>query len=1153
VPELPQTEPVIEQVRGWLVRAQTYPSDAGPERLAAMLADPEGLPFTVAFIDGVIRPEDQHVAAANLRRLARRPPSFLPAHLRAAMRGGALAATVLPQATIPLTRRVLRGLVDHLVIDASDERLAAAIARLRADGTKLNLNLLGEAVLGQSEADRRFARTRELIERDDVDYVSIKVSAAVAPHAAWGFDEAVSEIEQRLLPLLNLAARRDTFVNLDMEEYRDLDLTLAVFMHLLDRDELLNLEAGIVLQAYLPDALRAMMTIQEWSAARRARGGVSVKVRLVKGANLLMERVDAELHDWPLATWSSKRETDTNYKRVLAYSMTPERTQNVRLGVASHNLFDVAFAWLLAQQRQITDAIEFEMLLGMASAQARAVSESVGPLRLYTPIVHPAEFDVAIAYLIRRLEELASDDNYLSAAFALADDGSLLERETNRFLASSEALETFDEPKALEHPDATIPEPHRTQDRRSVPEPPSMLGSASPDGGESAAARFSNAADSDPSTPGNRAWARQVIRRIPDSTLGWVLVEAATVTTPAQLEAVIAGAVAAAPAWGALPASERATILRQVAIELERRRGALIEVMGAECGKTLDQADPEVSEAIDFANYYATLAEDLDTIDGATHVPVPLTLVASPWNFPVAIPAGTTLGPLAAGSAVLLKPAPQAPRCAAVMVEALWAAGVPREVLELVNIDEGELGRALISDPRIGRLVLTGAYDTAARFRSWRADLPLLAETSGKNAIVVTASADPDLAVRDLVSSAFGHAGQKCSAASLAILVGSVAKSPRFRRQLIDAVTSLTVAYPSDPRAQVGPLIEPASGKLLRALTRLAPGERWLVEPRQLDASGRLWSPGVKEGVARGSEFHMVEYFGPVLGLVAAPDLDEATTIQNEVPYGLTAGLHSLDGEEVASWLDRVQAGNLYVNRGITGAIVRRQPFGGWKRSAVGAGAKAGGPNYLIGLSDWRTRPSVTSAPLGPLAERALEAARQSGLSDESLERALRSDAEAMATEFGLARDATGLLTERNLLRYLPVAVEIRSADGDAAALLRVTVAGALAGAPISVSATHPLPPAVGRLLASWRVPVTVEAQTGWLGNLQARAAGRIRLIGATASEALQAAGGRPDIVIYAQPVTESGRLELLPFLHEQAVSVCAHRFGTPAPLTILP
>jgi RHH-type transcriptional regulator, proline utilization regulon repressor / proline dehydrogenase / delta 1-pyrroline-5-carboxylate dehydrogenase len=1136
VPEFPQTDAVIQQVRGWLAHAQTLPTDPGAERLAAMLADPQGLAFTVAFIDGVIRPEDQRVAAANLRRLARHPPAFLPVHLRAAVRVGAIGAAALPQVTIPLTQRVLRGLVDHLVIDATDARLGAAIARLSADGTRLNLNLLGEAVLGRAEADRRLERTYQLLEREDVDYVSIKVSAAVAPHAAWAFAEAVSEIEQRLLPLLNLAARRGTFINLDMEEYRDLELTLAVFMRLLDRDELLKLEAGIVLQAYLPDALAAMMALQRWSAARRARGGAAIKVRLVKGANLPMERVDAEIHGWPLATWSSKRESDTNYKRVLAYAMTPQHTDNVRLGIASHNLFDVAFARLLAERRGVTGAVEFEMLLGMASAQAQAVSETVGPLRLYTPVVHPAEFDVAIAYLIRRLEELASEDNYLSAAFTLAQDSALFKRESDRFLAS------FAELEALEQAEPTVPTPYRSQDRRTL----TTATESAQD--EPTVSGFGNAPDSDPSTAANRAWAGPIVKRIPDSTLGWMLVEAATVTSAGQLEGEIAAAAGSGAEWGALPAGQRAAILRRTAVELERRRGALIEVMGAECGKTFDQADPEVSEAVDFANYYAELAEGLDTIDGATQVPVPLTLVASPWNFPVAIPAGTTLGPLAAGSAVLLKPAPQAPRCAAVMAEALWAGGVPRAALRLINVDEGELGRALISDPRIGRLVLTGAYETAALFRSWRPDLPLLAETSGKNAIVVTPSADPELAVRDLVSSAFGHAGQKCSAASLAILVGSVASSPRFRRQLVDAVTSLEVAYPSDPRAQVGPLIAPASGKLLKALTTLAPGEHWLVEPRQLDSSGRLWSPGIKDGVVPGSEFHMIEYFGPVLGLIAARDLEQAISIQNQVPYGLTAGLHSLDSQEVSLWLGHVEAGNLYVNRAITGAIVRRQPFGGWKRSAVGAGTKAGGPNYLVGLSDWRTRPSEAVALLGPLAEQALAAARQSGLSDPWVERALRSDAEAMAGKFALSRDASGLQTERNLLRYLPVPVEIRSTDGDLAALLRVSVAGALAGARLTVSAPERLPDPIGQLLASWRVPVTVESQVRWVADLPTRPEGRIRLLSGSASAALEAAGGRPDLVIYDHSVTESGHIELLPFLHEQALSICAHRFGTPTP-----
>ncbi|WP_415857410.1 aldehyde dehydrogenase family protein, partial [Sinomonas sp. G460-2] len=386
----------------------------------------------------------------------------------------------------------------------------------------------------------------------------------------------------------------------------------------------------------------------------------------------------------------------------------------------------------------------------------------------------------------------------------------------------------------------------------------------------------------------------------------------------------------------------------------ERRRADLLEVMASECGKTLDQGDPEVSEAIDFAHYYATLARELDAVDGARFVPSRLTVVTPPWNFPVAIPAGSTLAALAAGSAVVIKPAKQARRSGAVMVAAIWdaldAAGIPRDVLQYVQLEERALGQRLVAHADVDRVILTGGYETAQLFRSFRKDLPLLAETSGKNAIIVTPSADLDLAARDVAQSAFGHAGQKCSAASLVVLVGSVAKSKRFHHQLLDAVQSLHVGYPWDPRSQMGPVIEPPGEKLERGLTQLGLGEHWVLEPRQLDGSGKLWSPGVRTGVRPGSEYHLTEYFGPVLGVMTAPTLEAAVRLVNEVDYGLTSGLHSLDGAEIAYWTSTIQAGNLYVNRGITGAIVRRQPFGGWKKSAVGAGTKAGGPNYLVGL-----------------------------------------------------------------------------------------------------------------------------------------------------------------------------------------------------------
>ncbi|MGM9471125.1 bifunctional proline dehydrogenase/L-glutamate gamma-semialdehyde dehydrogenase [Pseudarthrobacter sp. YS3] len=1133
----------IALVRRWLTEASKVPVDASAEQLAGVLKDPNGLDFTVGFVDGVVRPEDLHVAARNLAALAPKVPAFLPWYMRSAVQLGGTMAPVLPRVVIPIARRVLREMVGHLIVDATDAKLGPAIAKIRKDGIKLNVNLLGEAVLGEHEASRRLEGTHTLLARPDVDYVSIKVSSTVAPHSAWAFEEAVEHVVEKLTPLFTRAAsfagtgegtgaaQKAKFINLDMEEYKDLDMTIAVFTRILDKPEFKDLEAGIVLQAYLPDALAAMIRLQDWAAERRANGGAAIKVRVVKGANLPMEQVESSLHDWPLATWHTKQDSDTNYKRVINYSLHPDRIKNIRIGVAGHNLFDIAFAWLLAKQRGVESGIEFEMLLGMAQGQAEAVKKDVGSLLLYTPVVHPAEFDVAIAYLIRRLEEGASQDNFMSAVFELSENEALFEREKQRFLASLDKL------------DDAVPPANRQQNRNLPPQP---LPHDS----------FKDTPDTDPSLPANRDWGRAILGRVPSSTLGNAAVEAATIADEATLNSVIETAVEKGKAWGALSGDERAEILHRAGDVLEARRADLLEVMASETGKTIDQGDPEVSEAVDFAHYYAESARKLEKVDGATYVPAKLTVVTPPWNFPVAIPAGSTLAALAAGSAVVIKPAKQARRSGAVMIEALWEAGVPRDVLTMVQLGERELGKHLISHPSVDRVILTGGYETAELFRSFRKDLPLLAETSGKNAIIVTPSADLDLAAKDVAYSAFGHAGQKCSAASLVILVGSVAKSKRFHNQLVDAVTSLKVGYPEDPTSQMGPIIEPANGKLLNALTTLGEGENWAVEPKKLDETGRLWSPGVRHGVRRGSYFHLTEFFGPVLGVMTADTLEEAIAIQNQIDYGLTAGLHSLNPDELGIWLDSIQAGNLYVNRGITGAIVQRQPFGGWKKSAVGAGTKAGGPNYLAGLGHWVSGEATSSATVSNPGVRRILDATAGTLQPtelESLQRSLASDAQAWADEFGTAKDVSGLSAERNIFRYRPLPVTVRLSEGAPLAhLARTVAAGVLAGSALTVSTAVELPAQLRAVLTGLDITVAVESDAGWLATAARLAAAgklsgaRIRLIGGDATALAEATDGRPDLAVYSHPVTEAGRIELLPFLHEQAISITAHRFGTP-------
>ncbi len=1132
----------VATAKRWIAESADIAPNRSARRLAGLLKDPGGLDFTIGFVDRVVRPEDLRVAGRNLELLSRTVPAVLPWYMSVAIKLGGGFAPLLPWPIVPLSRRVLRRTVGNLILDASPDRLDRSLRELRRSGIRLNLNLLGETVLGEEEAARRLRGTRALLEREDVDYVSIKISSVSSQLSLWSFDETVTRVVERLTPLYRLAAASPTtkFISLDMEEFRDLDLTIEVFRRILEQPVLKNLEAGIVLQAYLPDSFRAMQGLTAWATQRRAQGGAGIKVRVVKGANLAMERVESVLRGWPLATWDTKRETDANYKRILNWSFVPARTDAVRIGVAGHNLFDVAFAWLLAKERRVETRVEFEMLLGVATAQADAVKRDVGGLLLYTPVVHPDEFDSAISYLIRRLEENSSPENFLSGVFELASDPAVFDREAGRFLAS------------LAPAGEVEPNTRRVQNR-AIPVPISPV--------DTAPRPFANEPDTDPSIAANRDWGRRILARVATSTLGEDSIALARITGLPALEAVVAATARAGEMWGQRRADTRATVLHSAGDSLAAARAELIEVMASETGKTIAEGDSEVSEAVDFAHYYAERSRELDRVLDAEFDPSRLILVTPPGNFPVAIPAGSVLAALASGAGVILKPAPQSRRSAAVLAEALWAGGVPREVLALVDVEEDDLGRKLVSHPSVDRVILTGSWETAALFRSWRPDLPLLAETSGKNAIIVTPSADLDLAVADVVKSAFGHAGQKCSAASLVILVGSVARSTRFRRQLVDSVSSLRVGYPQDPTTVVGPIIEPAGGKLRRALTTLDEGESWLVAPRSLDGTDRLWSPGVRDGVAEGSESHLTEFFGPVLGIMRADTLDQAIALQNAPAYGLTAGIHSLDSTEVTRWLETVQAGNLSVNRGITGAVIRRQPFGGWKRSSVGGGAKAGGPNYLLTLGDWRPvfadpGKNVRLTGLSPSVSRVIEAAQQDMefLEFDRVRSGGQSDQRAWTDEYGTARDVSDLGVERNVLRYRPVAVTVRLAEGASPAqLVRTIVAATRAGSTIAISSALPIAAGLVSLIDSPVPPVIVESvvvetDARWHARMIAAESrpGRIRLIGGDRRALAAVLVGDPDVAIYAGPVTTSGRIELLPFLHEQAISITAHRFGTP-------
>ncbi|WP_201799319.1 proline dehydrogenase family protein [Subtercola vilae] len=1212
-------------VREWLRESAQLPPDPSEARLAAALAAPETLAFALDFVDGVMRPDDLAVAAANLEKLAELAPDALPAPLRSALRAGGTVGQALPWAVVPLAKRALRQALGHLVIDATPSKLADSIAELTADGSRLTLTLLGDPVLGDAAAAARLEGILALVQRDDVDAVSLSVRSVAANVSLWAFDETVERVAHALVPLYRAALpaagsdRRATLITLDIEQYCDLDLTIAVFERVLGRPEFLRLEAAIVLQAYLPEALGVLQGLQRFSAARVERGGAPITVRLVKGANLAGEVAEAGIQNWPLATFDSALQTDTNFKRLLDWALTPARLDALRIGIATHNLFDIAFAWLLAERRGVTEWVHVEMLSAVASlaaAHAQVVARHVGGLTLYVPVVHPREFDAAVAHVVGQLGGMLAGEGFLPAALELGAGDALFDREQKRFLASVRELASAEElseagpgESAVESASgalsSTLSEarPNRTQNRLR---PDDLAARAAGSLPRTSVGALNTTPNTDPALAANREWAAHLLSRVPDSTLGSggasiTAVDTISITTGA-LDELLDNAAEAGASWGAEPPAVRAAAVRRGALALEANRDRLVEVLASEVGATIGEADLEVSEAVDAARLSSAQADEVGRVDGARFVSPRLLVVLASAQPAVSLLAANVLGALAAGAAVIVSPAPEALRSATVLVEALWEAGIRRELVTLFDFDfdfgrdEYVLERALATHPAVDRVLFSGSHELAVLLRSGRHDLRFGGEIDGAvargdaaasgtgagmgpatgdatgatagvttgaatgsaNIIVVTPSADLDHAVADIVASAFDHAGQARSAVHTVILVGSVAKSARFRRQLVDAVTSLRVGTADDPATQVGPLVAAATGAVLQALTTLGPGEHWLVEPRQLDTDGALWSPGVRTGVAAGSEFQRAEHPVPVLGLVHVATLTEAIELQNSSAGGLTGRLHSLDALEVRQWVAQVSAGTLNVNRGMAGAVLHRQPVGGWNRASIGPAAPAGGPDFVASLVAWQPEEGVASSELSlagletSVAE--LLTAATAGLDwreFDAVRRAAVSDEQAWQQRFA-PRDRSLTVLEMSVLRYRPVAVVIRVSEGEQLRdLVRLLAAATRAGSPLALSTAFKLPRPLRALLKERHVRVFVEDDSTWLQRAAVVGDGapRIRMLGGDPRALADALGGSPDVAVYSGPATLAGRVELLPFLRQQTVTVAAHRAATLARL----
>ncbi|HEV7736456.1 MAG TPA: bifunctional proline dehydrogenase/L-glutamate gamma-semialdehyde dehydrogenase, partial [Chlamydiales bacterium] len=678
-------------------RGITHEEKKAQQQLFRLMQDPVGKAFTTAMTDECFRSSSHRRVADQVIHLLSQfgVPNYLDWMKKAQLHIFKSLPPAVAQFLIPFVEYELRKQTERVILPGEPAALEKHIQERKAQGVRLNLNHLGEAILSEAEAKTRLQMYLDDLENPHIDYVSIKISTIYSQINLLAWESSVDAIAEKLKELYRAAihnsvtkadgSKEAKFVNLDMEEYKDLHLTVAVFKKTLEDHEFHNYSAGIVLQAYLPDVHPIQKELTEWAKQRVKNGGAWIKIRIVKGANLAMEQFEASLRGWKQAPYTMKVEVDANYKKMVLYGCIPENARAVRLGIASHNLFDIAFALLARSENQVEPYVGFEMLEGMADHICRVVKKITGSLLLYCPVARKEEFQHAIAYLVRRLDENTGAENFLRHAFGLRPGTESWENQTSLFFLACDEIDTVST------------EPRRTQNRLVHPHPVEY---DSP---------FENEADTDFALLPNRKWVDSIVttwkhrkispvplviggKELTDNESGVCfspnnpktpLFHYAKATT-AHIAEALNCAEAHKKEWSATSIEHRCHLLARVAHKLRERRGELIGAMMVDAGKTISEADVEVSEAIDFAEYYYRQMSKMASMPDVKWKPKGIVFVVSPWNFPCAIPTGCMLAALVTGNCVLFKPSSEAVLVAWHLVNAIWDAGVPKEILQFI-------------------------------------------------------------------------------------------------------------------------------------------------------------------------------------------------------------------------------------------------------------------------------------------------------------------------------------------------------------------------------------------------------------------------------------------------------------------------------------
>ena len=892
------------------------------------------------------------------------------------LRTGVQLAKVTPWLSGQILRWNVSGMARQFIAGRNPGDVIRTLRQRYKKRIGFTVDLLGEAVVSEKEAEEYGARCLDLLgelaratrgwgdplgknaDLFPIVNLSVKISALYSQMNPADPDEAVARLTPRLIPILHRAREVGAFVNFDMESYAHKNATLVLFKTLFSRPEFADWpHAGIVIQAYLRDSEADLWDLIEWGRKR----GTRFTVRLVKGAYWDYERIKADQNGWSVPVYLKKPESDVSFESLCRILLENEPIVTAAFG--SHNVRSIAHAQAVAAELGIDQSrFEFQLLYGMAGPIKRALVEMGYRVREYCPV---GELLPGMSYLVRRLLENTSNEGFLRAKFS--------ENVSSEELLRDPSELTPEGPNGAACPE-TSSHVHFPTDGASLEAPPgdTYSNSALTNFVHLESQRKMWAAVEQMRTRlgkeyplvinGERIWTGKTIASHnpsnPRQNVGLV----AEAGIP-EADRAVQAASAAFEKWSRRSVEERARILERAAEIMDRRRFELSALEVFEVGKAWAEADGDIREAIDFCLFYAQQMR----LRGRPHVtqhvlgeesyqhywPLGVALVVAPWNFPMAILCGMVSAAVVAGNAVIMKPAEQSAVCGAMLMEIFEEAGLPPGVLNYLPGKGSVIGAHLVDHKDVYVIAFTGSREvglriwaSAGKTRPGQRELKrVVCEMGGKNPVIIDSDADLDEAIVDSIYSAFGYQGQKCSALSRLIVLEE--NYDRVLERLLPAAASLRVGNPEDPGITVGPVIDEAAYKRILEYIEIGKSEATLAYQKDdLPAEGYFIPPTIFTNVHPDSRIAQEEIFGPVLSVIKVRDLNEAIQVANSTDYALTAGFFSRSPAYIERAKAEIVAGNVYINRSCTGAVVGRHPFGGFKMS--GGGTKAGGGDYLL-------------------------------------------------------------------------------------------------------------------------------------------------------------------------------------------------------------